>query len=117
LDGSVGGGQQVNFSGTGSTLELANPGTFNAPIAGFAASDFLDLTTFDPTQTTVTFTENAANTQGTLVVKEGATRISFTLLGQYAAAGFQTEPDSGAGTNIFYTPPAGPDSLLTHPPS
>jgi hypothetical protein len=115
LDGSVSAGQQVNFSGTGSTLALTNASAFNAPIAGFATSDFLDLTTFDPTQTTVAFTENAANTQGTLVVKEGATCISFTLLGQYAAAGFQTEPDSGAGTNIFYTPPAGSDPLFTTP--
>jgi hypothetical protein len=48
-----------------------------------------------------------------LTVTEGSTQANFTLLGQYAAAGFQTEPDSGAGTNIIYSsPPAGMTMLL-----
>jgi hypothetical protein len=114
LDGTVAMTQKVNFSGTGGSLALTNPATFKAPIAGFAAGDFLDLTAFDPTKTTVGFVENNGNTQGTLTVTQGATHVSFTLLGQYAAAGFQAEPDSGTGTNIVYTPPpAGMAMLLT----
>jgi hypothetical protein len=115
LDGTVAAKQQVNFSGSGGTLALSNPGTFKAPIAGFAGGDFLDLTTFDPAHTTVGFVENAGNTQGTLTVTQGATQVNFTLLGQYAAAGFQTEPDSGTGTNIVYTPPPAGMAMLVTP--
>jgi hypothetical protein len=115
LDGTVAAKQQVNFSGSGGTLALTNPRSFAAKIAGFAAGDFLDLTAFDPTKTTVGFVENAGKTQGTLTVTQGATHVSFTLLGQYAAAGFQAEPDSGAGTNIVYNPPPSPAVALLVP--
>jgi nucleoside-diphosphate-sugar epimerase len=40
--------------------------------------------------------------------------VSFTLLGQYAAAGFQTEPDSGSGTTI-YNPPSAAMAMLLSP--
>jgi len=115
LDGSVARTQQVNFSGSGGILQLTSPSSFSAPISGFAQGDFLDLTTFDPAHTTVAFTENAGNTQGTLTVTEGSTHVNFTLLGQYAAAGFHTEPDSGTGTAIYYDPSGASHPLFAPP--
>ena len=49
---------------------------------------------------TLGFSEDASNTYGSLTVSDGAHAATLLLLGQYAAAGFQTTSDGGAGTLV-----------------
>ena len=53
----------------------------------------------------VTYAENQQGTGGTLTVSDGSHTANITLLGQYAADGFQASDDHHAGTLIAYHPP------------
>jgi len=109
LDGPVAPLETTTFAGASAVLALTEPSSFTPGLSGFAAGDTIDLTKFaySATGETVGFTENAANTQGTLTVTDGTQQTSITLFGQYIAAGFSLESDGHSGTAISYTPPAG----------
>ena len=52
--------------------------------------------------TTASYAANQAGTGGTLSVTDGLHTANIALLGQYDAAGFQTEADKTTGTLISY---------------
>ena len=113
LDGSVAATQTVAFGAGGGVLDLTNTAGFNGKLSGFAAGSKIDLANFAFSGgPTLSFAENAGNTQGVLTIKDGAQTATITLLGQYVAAGFSTSADSGTGTAISYTPPPAPHSEL-----
>ena len=70
-------------------------------IQNFSVLDGIDLTsvTFSA-HPTLGFSEDASNTFGTLSVTDGTHAATLLLLGQYAAAGFQTTSDGGTGTLV-----------------
>ena len=60
----------------------------------------IDLFAFDPTKTTLGFTENSGNTGGTLTVKQGNEALSLALFGQFTAANFAVTADGFGGTLV-----------------
>lgn len=108
LDGSVASTQTIVFGAGGGSLALTAPAAkFLAPVSQFGAGDTIDLTGFAFSGgPTLSFVENATNTQGTLTINDGAKTTTLTLLGQFVAAGFQASQDAGGGTAITYTAPA-----------
>ena len=101
LDQPVGPSQTVAFSGRGGELGLGSPGTFQAPITGFAAGDALDLQgetvlavsysgstlsatladsttqTFDLTGSVTSFTTKSDGAGGSLIVAAGIGRLPY----------------------------------------
>jgi len=106
-DAAIGSSQTVQFNGGGDKLVLTDAAQFSGKLQNFGSGDKLDLRQFDPTVTALAFTENAAMTQGTLTVTDGALQAKITLLGQYSAAQFHTSSDGlPGGTFVTYTPQA-----------
>lgn len=99
-------------AGTAGTLKLEHSSSFAGTVAGLAAGDSIDLADlgFGAT-TTVAYDANAAGTGKPLTVSNAAQTASLALLGQYAAAGFQTAADPGTGTIVTYDP-----NLVPPPP-
>jgi hypothetical protein len=100
------------------TLKLDQSGAFTGSISGFGTGDSLDLVDVGfGNNTTLAFSENSDGSGGKLYVGDGVQTVGLTLLGQYAAAGFQVGSDSTGGALVTYVAPA-PDlteSLLTKP--
>jgi len=72
-------------------------------VSGFNGDDRLDLLDVNfASGATLKYTANADNTGGTLSVTDGVHTANIALLGQYDAAGFQTEADKNTGTLISY---------------
>ncbi|HTZ28825.1 MAG TPA: hypothetical protein VMC83_32795, partial [Streptosporangiaceae bacterium] len=97
----------VGFSGGGTTF-MDKAALFSGDqIQNFAApNDVIDLTDVNfATLHTPQFVEDASNTFGILTVTDGTHTASIKLFGQFAAAGFQSAPDTGTGTQITYQPP------------
>ena len=114
---------------SGGTLEVANGGvlsgafletgslvldasaSFHGLVAGFGASDQIDLrdvgfvtaTTKKGQQNYLSFTEAASNLSGTLTVNDGAHTANIQLLGQYTASEFTAASDGNGGTLITFT--------------
>jgi hypothetical protein len=107
-DAAVSAGQTVTFGQGSDRLVLTDAVHFAGKLSGFTVGDRLDLRQFDPTTTTLAFAENAAMTQGTLTVTDGALVAKITLLGQYSAAQFHKSSDGVGGTYITDPPPASP---------
>ncbi len=87
--------QAAHFLSTSGTLELSSPANFLGTIAGFAASDMIDLAS------------TAANTltysNGTLTVSEGTTAVAHLhLTGTYTTTSFALTTDGHGGTAITY---------------
>jgi Ca2+-binding RTX toxin-like protein len=99
LNGFINGGD--TFLGTSSHLNGSTVGNFTAK------GDTLDLTDMAVVsgKSTVTFTENAANTAATLVITDGTHNATIQLLGQFMAAGFGVNSDGNGGMDITYTTP------------
>src|SRR5215472_7370545 len=102
---------EVHFSGAG-MMVLDTPANFtNAVVAGFGASDQIDLrdvgfvtaTTKRGQQSYLSFTEAASNLSGTLTVNDGAHTANIQLLGQYMASEFTAASDGNGGTLITFT--------------
>jgi hypothetical protein len=75
--------------------------TFSGTVAGFGEPDYIDFGGIAFTSgTTISFTEAANNTSGTLVVSDGTHTAQLTLLGQYAATQFTSASDGHGGTLI-----------------
>jgi hypothetical protein len=117
LDFGAGSSAAVGFdAGAAGTLKLEHSGSFAGTVAGLAAGDSIDLADLAfGANVTVAYAENAAGTGGTLTVSNGAQTASLALLGQYAAAGFQTATDPGTGTIVTYDPNLVPPPPLTQP--
>jgi hypothetical protein len=118
-----GGAEIVSAGGTvagtvtmssGSDLSVAAATGVTLSISGFGAGDLFRLASFEAgASETLSFTENAAKTSGTLTVREGTQKATITLFGQYVAAGFHVTTDGAVGSVITYAPPTSP----THAPS
>ena len=107
-DAAVASGQTVTFHQGNDKLILTDAADFAGKLSGFTVADTLDLRQFG-TVSSLTFTENAQNTGGTLVVKDGSLTTNIAMLGQYVTSGFATKTDGSGGTNVTYKPPASPD--------
>jgi hypothetical protein len=85
------------------TIVLHDSFDFSGVVSGFNGDDRLDLLDVNfASGATLKYTANADNTGGTLNVADGVHTANITLLGQYDAAGFQTEADKTTGTLISY---------------
>ena len=92
-------GQSINFLGGGGTLDLIDPlGYQGSHIADFVAGDTVDLL---GSWSLVHFSENLAETLGTLTLTNGANQIALNFVGDFAASAFQI--NSGATTAIGHT--------------
>ena len=114
--GALGGAKAATFAaGAGGDLKLQGGANISQdPIAGFGASDTIDLmgVSFGP-NTTLGFTEAANQTSGTLTVSDGAHSASLLLMGQYSAANFAMASDQYfGGTMINYAPEQGTQMMM-----
>jgi autotransporter passenger strand-loop-strand repeat protein len=107
ISGAIGAGLGVTFSGSGGVLVLDNLSAFAGEIAGMSnPSQMLDLGGFAyGTGETVSWTEAASNTSGTLTVTDGAKVAKLTLLGSYVTSNFTLSTDNAGGTYVV-DPPA-----------
>ena len=117
MSGGSAGGAPIAFA-SGGTLILDASQTFSGTVAGFAKPDFIDLRDVAfGSATTLSFTEAASNTSGTLAVSGGVHTANVTLLGQYTASPF-TKASDGLGGTLVSDPPivaqtdAGPAVLV-----
>jgi autotransporter passenger strand-loop-strand repeat protein len=111
--GSTGSGA-VTFAGSGGLLALDASASFGGLVAGFAASDHLDLKDIAfGSGTSVNFVQ--ANGSGTLTVSDGVHTANIELLGQYATGAFTKASDGGTGTLIGVQPPAAAAEGLASP--
>ena len=114
--GSVVGSSTIRFE-DGGTLKIDGTGSFDFLVAGFgkspypffnpffnaggSASDALDLSAVNFASATESYSGNSSS--GTLMVTDGTNSVSLLLLGNYTAASFQLEPESGGGTGTVVT--------------
>jgi hypothetical protein len=84
FDSTVGGGQTTGFMG-GGTLDLIDPQGFAARIAGFAATDKVDLAGY---WVLSNFSETGSGNMGTLTLTSGSSQLSLKFLGDYMASDF-----------------------------
>jgi trimeric autotransporter adhesin len=97
--GSIGSGP-VTFSGGGRLLLDASQ-SFSGLVAGFSASDSIDLKDIAfGSGTTLSYAPASGGTSGTLTVSDGTHIANIELLGNYTAASFTKASDGGAGTLI-----------------
>ena len=109
----VASGGSVNEVGfQGGSLVLDASANFHGLVAGFGASDQIDLrdvgfvtatSTKKGQQSYLSFTEAASNLSGTLTVNDGTHTANIQLLGQYAASEFTAASDGNGGTLITFT--------------
>jgi len=103
-----GGTAQVELGATLSGVQLSSGGTLvldGGKVADLAVKtggvlDFAALTAAKPE--TLSFTENAAKTQGVLTVTDGTLHASVALFGNYVAAGFHLAFERSVGTAVTY---------------
>ena len=93
---------------SGGTLQLDDSQHFSGQVSGFAVPDKLDLQDIPfGAGTTVSFTEAASGTSGTLVVSSGSLSASITLLGSYKTGEFNLAADAVGGTLVTDPPLSG----------
>jgi hypothetical protein len=102
FDSTVAGGQTIGFTGAGGTLDLGDPQGFSGKISGFDTVGSNDRLEIAAPWTYLRFSENAADTQGTLTFASGASQISLTLLGNYADD-FIHQAGPGGSTLVTYS--------------
>jgi autotransporter passenger strand-loop-strand repeat protein len=98
-----GAAHNVTFGGPNATLALDQTSSaLTGTISGWQAGDHIDLgdILFHNPGTTLGFTENAANTGGTLTVSDGSHVATLALLGQYMASSFALSSDGHGGTLV-----------------
>jgi hypothetical protein len=94
VDGPAAKALTATFAGAGATLTLGSARTFGATIAGFGASNTLDLLETAATRASV-------NASDQLVVVDGtATVATLQLSGAYAGKVFRVGSDGAGGTDI-----------------
>lgn len=95
----------VTFARGGGTVELAESRGFTAAIAGFAASDILDLgdIAFNG-GSQLSYSGNSSG--GVLTVTDGAHTAMLHLSGDYTSAVFAAAGDGGGGVDVTVAPGA-----------
>jgi hypothetical protein len=96
---AVAAGSKVSFLGTGGELELLDGADFAGKVAGFAATDSLDLRSI-PFGTGTKVSYSGTKTSGTLTVSNGSHVANIALLGQFTAGEFAAANDGHGGTDI-----------------
>lgn len=94
----VGAGETLRFLGGGGTLAIDQAGLFAMPVAGFIAGDMLDLTALD-----FAATPTAGFAGGMLTVSDGTRSAMLSLIGSYAASGFQLTGEGHGGVLVGYS--------------
>jgi hypothetical protein len=116
LTGGASGKLTMIGASAGEDTFLDTAALFNGDtIKAFSAnSDVIDLSNLSPSSAHISFSENSANTAGTLTVSDNQGHTAaITLFGQFVAAGFHSAPDStGHGADITYQPPP-PPAVIT----
>jgi len=97
--------ENVSFSGTSGTLELARSQAFTGAISGFAqtgatALDLRDVGFVNAGEATFSGTA----TGGVLTVSDGTHTASVTLQGDYTDASWTASSDGGGGVTVVATP-------------
>ena len=69
-------------------------------MAGFSASDSIDLSQMFAANATLGYSENSSHTGGSLTVSDGTQMAKVALLGQYIAGSFVTAADGHGGTPV-----------------
>ena len=100
FDSTVAAGQTLSFTGSGGTLDFTAPQGFAGKISGFDTVGANDAIEVAGPWAFSGFTENAGGTQGTLGFASGASHLSLTLLGDYAAADFVHQSLANGSTLI-----------------
>jgi hypothetical protein len=114
LDGDVSGSGSARISGTASleisgafnerivfddgaarTLKLDHSADFSGILTGFGGNDVLDLSGILGASATLSYTENAQGTGGTLSVTDGTHTANIAFTGQYTASDFHVAADPG----------------------
>ena len=99
---TVASGQTTGFTGAGGMFDLGDPKGFSGKISGFDTVGSKDQLEIAAPWTYLGFSENAADTQGTLNFANGAIHVSLTLLGDYTAANFVHQAGPGGSTLVTY---------------
>jgi hypothetical protein len=91
----------VTFEGPNGTLQLDDSRAFTGTVAGFGATDQIDLRDISfVSQMTLGYASNSTGTGGTLTISDGSHRAALALLGQYAATSFVAVSDGHGGVAI-----------------
>ncbi len=102
--GRVAAGQSVTFAGAGGVFVLGDRLDFAATVKGFGAADRIDLggVAYGSGET-LSFTEAAGKTSGTLSVVHGTAQANLTFAGSYTTSNFSLAGDGAGGTLVKYT--------------
>jgi hypothetical protein len=91
----------VVFAGRTGTLKLDQSSAFTGWISALRGNDQIDLKDVAfGSQTTLSYTANATNPDGTLVVSDGLHTANISLVGQFSAGNFILASDSAGGTLV-----------------
>ena len=120
----IGSYTSANFnitSGVSGTVAIVDPTVVNGgsvepgPVQTFPRHG-LDLPDIAfGAQTTLAYSENSADTGGTLTVTDGCHAAAIALLGNHMAGSFVTTADGHGGTLVTQATQTGQQPLLTHP--
>jgi hypothetical protein len=111
---AVGAGGLVDLDGAKAVLLLSDAAGFKSQIEGFGSGRTIDLRGggFAPG---ATLSYSGTSTSGTLTVRDGGSVARIALLGQYAAANFQTASDGSGGLDITFAASPAPALALAMP--
>jgi Ca2+-binding RTX toxin-like protein len=102
LTGGAGADTLTGYLGGGDIFKDTAAGLNGDTIAGFVASDTIDLTNLASAGATLTTAATGTNTTKVTVVS-GATKSSFTMAGSFTSSGFVLTSDGAAGTLLMHT--------------
>ncbi len=88
----------VAFQGSGGSLKIDDARYAVATVAGFDASDTIDLANMAISSATLGYSGDASS--GTLTVTDGAHTTWLAMIGNYAAANFHLADDGHGGTMV-----------------
>jgi hypothetical protein len=115
----IGAYTSANFSAQADSnghVEIVDPAVPNGGSAQTFPRQGLDLPDIAfGAQTTLAYSENGADTAGTLTVTDGRHAAAIALLGSYMAGSFVTTADGHGGTLLTQAAQTGQQPLLTHP--
>jgi hypothetical protein len=95
------GNANVVFAGSTGTLILDQSSAFSGWISGLRGNDQIDLKDIAyGSQTTLSYTANATNPGGTVVVSDGQHTANISLVGNFSAGDLLLTGDSGGGTSV-----------------
>jgi hypothetical protein len=98
--------ENVTFTGSTGTLELAHAKTYTGTITGLSSAGtnavLLDDVTFDTGKMTAKYVANGGNTGGVLTILDaGVAKASINLTGTYTTASFALSQDAKGGTQVI----------------